>query len=86
MGLEVLEIIIGLEKALAIELADDAFAHVFTVRDICDVCWLSVQQADGQWTHKEVQEKVIAVLGHELGICESDIQLDHHLRNDLGVD
>jgi len=86
MGLEGLEIMIGLEKAFEIELADDAFARVFTVGDVCDVCWLSVQQADGQWTRKGVEEKVIAVLGCELGIREADIRLDHHLRNDLGVD
>lgn len=85
-SLDIVEIIMGLEKTYGIELPMEEYHKLSTVEDVCNL--VAAQSSKGKVENKnhKSMEKIKKIIAEQLNLPIEDIQENSSLLNDLGAD
>jgi acyl carrier protein len=95
LGLDVVELVMGIEEAFDLTISDEEAAEVETVGlmyvFICDRLGLDPTAAESAptvkgWTQGKVWDTLCAIIHHQLKVPKSEIHFDSRFVEDLGAD
>jgi len=88
MGLDIVDLIVRIEKHFQITIPDREAEKIVTVQDIFDLTWKLVSEKTGQLNilRSEVDEMVRLIIADHTGLPLKEIQADKTITTDLGLD
>lgn len=85
-SLDVVEIIMGLEKTYGIELPMEEYHKLSTVADVCNLVAAQFLKGKVKNQNPKRMEKIKKIIAEQLDLPLEDIQENSSLLNDLGAD
>lgn len=85
MGLDIVEIVITIEKKFSISMKDEEASKIETVHDLVSYTY-HLQQETTEHSIIEVQSEVMDIIHRLIGIPQKEIKLESKLVGDLGID
>lgn len=85
-SLDVVEIIMGLEKVYKVELPMEEYHKLSTVADICNLVATQLSKEKEENQNNKNMEKIKKIIAEQLDLPLEDIQENSSLLNDLGAD
>lgn len=85
-SLDVVEIIMGLEKTYGIELPMEEYHKLSTVADVCNLVATQLSKGKVKNQNPKRMEKIKKIIAEQLDLPLEDIQENSSLLNELGAD
>lgn len=85
-SLDIVEIIMGLEKTYGIELPMEEYHKLSTVADVCNLVAAQSSKGKEENQNNKNMEKIKKIIAEQLNLPIEDIQENSSLLNDLGAD
>ena len=85
-SLDIIEIIMGLEKTYGIELPMEEYHKLSTVADVCNLVAAQFSKGKVENQNNKNMEKIKKIIAEQLNLPIEDIQENSSLLNDLGAD
>ncbi|HXM17859.1 MAG TPA: hypothetical protein VN934_03510 [Candidatus Tumulicola sp.] len=91
MGLDMLELIMGIEEEFQIDIDDEKTAELLTVGDLYNLIVSELDNAHRlgrgkSWTKEEAWEAMCRVIVAQIGVKRAEINSEARIVADLGVD
>lgn len=85
-SLDIVEIIMGLEKVYKVELPMEEYHKISTVADICNLVATQLSKEKEENQNNKNMEKIKKIIAEQLNLPIEDIHDNDSLLNDLGAD
>ena len=85
-SLDIVEIIMGLEKTYGIELPMEEYHKLSTVADVCNLVATQFSKGKVENQNPKHMERIRKIIAEQLNLSIEDIQENSSLLNDLGAD
>ena len=86
MSLDSVILLNDIENQFGIEISNEEASRIFTVQDLANCVFENISFRLDTIEIHTIEEKVIKIISESQGIPITEIELTHHLVNDLGID